>query len=206
MISMPSNSQSVQKAKYLKEDLNRYLQVNTTYPVEAIRSNIEGDVVYSFTVNKNGRLENLALENYPKELLLNSTKTSMSLLDGEWKPALLNDTPIEKKYQIVFRFRSYVDTSPFDYKGQSLKFMDKQKYEKALKTLDSGIEDNNYDYELFDLRAKVKETLGDHEGAKQDASVSDKLKDEIMTVVGVTSTLVRKTVPLGVTKVVAVPQ
>lgn len=161
IISMPCNSQSIQKAKYLKEDLDRYLLINTKYPDEAMMSNIQGDVVYSFTVNKIGRLENLALMNYPKELLLNSSRISMSSLSGEWKPAQIDGNPIDKKYQIVFRFRTYLDTEPYDFKGQSKKLVEKQKYEKALKTLDEGIEDNNYDYELYALRSKVKALLGD---------------------------------------------
>jgi hypothetical protein len=206
IISMASNSQAIQKAKYLKEDLDRYLLINTKYPEEAMRSNIQGDVVYSFTVNKIGRLENLALMNYPKELLLNSSRTSMSSLDGEWRPAQINDNSIDKKYQIVFRFRTYVDTKPYDFKGQSKKLVEKQKYEKALKTLDEGIEDNNYDYELYALRSKVKALLGDSEGSKKDEDISNNLKDEIMTIVDVTSMLVRRTVPLGVTKVVVSQQ
>lgn len=206
LISIPSNSQSVQNAKYLKEDLNRFLSINTKYPIEAVISQIQGDVVYSFTINKNGRLENLALKNYPSELLLNSSKTSMSLLNGEWKPAVLNDTPIDKKYQVVFRYRTYMDTNPFDYKGQSRKLLEKKKYEKALKTLDSGVEDNSYDYELYDLRSKVKEALGDSEGAKKDESVSNSLKDEILTIVYINEILIRRTVPLGVTKTVVVSQ
>ncbi|HLN21020.1 MAG TPA: energy transducer TonB, partial [Bacteroidales bacterium] len=206
IISMPCNSQSIQKAKYLKEDLDRYLLINTKYPDEAMISNIQGDVVYSFTVNKIGRLENLALMNYPKELLLNSSRTSMSSLSGEWKPALINDNPVDKKYQIVFRFRIYFDTKPYDYKGQSKKLVEKQKNEKALKALDDGIEDNNYDYELYYLRSKVKTLLGDSEGSKKDEDISNNLKDEIMTIVDVTPMLVRRTVPLGVTKVVVSQQ
>jgi hypothetical protein len=190
----------------MKEDLDKFLSTNTRYPIEAVRSQIQGDVVYSFTINKNGSLENLALMNYPSELLLNSSKISMSLLNGEWKPALLNDTPIDKKYQIVFRFRTYMDTNPFDYKGQSRKLIEKKKYEKALMTLDSGVQDNMYDYELYDLRSKVKEALGDSEGAKKDESISSSLKDEIMAVIDVNEIIVRKTAPLGVTKTVVVSQ
>lgn len=144
--------------------------------------------------------------NYPSELLLNSSKTSMSLLNGEWEPALINDTPVDKKYQIVFRFRTYMDTKPIDYKGKSRKLIKKEKYEKALKTLDTGVQDNIYDYELYDLRSKVKEALGDSEGAKKDESISSSLKDEIMTVIDVNEIMVRRTVPLGVTKTVVVSQ
>jgi len=206
LTTMSSNSQSIQNARYMKEDLDKFLSTNTRYPIEAVRSQIQGDVVYSFTINKNGSLENLALMNYPSELLLNSSKISMSLLNGEWKPALLNDTPIDKKYQIVFRFRTYMDTNPFDYKGQSRKLIEKKKYEKALMTLDSGVQDNMYDYELYDLRSKVKEALGDSEGAKKDESISSSLKDEIMAVIDVNEIIVRKTAPLGVTKTVVVSQ
>jgi len=203
-ISLSASSQPVQKAEYTKEDLGKYLSVNTKYPVEAMRDNIQGDVVFSFTINKNGIFENLALIQSPDVSLLNSSRTSMSSLDGEWKPALINSVPADMKYQIVFRFRIFIENKPSDYKEQSRKLFEKQKYEKALKALDSGIEDNKYDYDLYDLRSKVKEALGDSEGAKMDENTSYNLKDLIMTIVDVN--VVRKSAPLGVTKTVTVSQ
>ena len=210
-IFMYSNSQIVQKpdsiikyekAKYLKQDLNKFLSLNTEYPYTEMTSMINGDVVFSFIITRNGTLESLALKDYPNASFLNSSKNAINSLDGEWSPAKLNDAPIDKKYLIVFRFRTYVEREPFDCKAQGRNFFEKQKYERALKTFDSGIEDNKYDYELYELRSKVKEMLGDNEGAKNDQLNSLRLKDEIMSIIDITSMIVRRTVKLGESTIV----
>lgn len=205
-IFMYSNSQIVQKpdsiiryekAKYLKQDLNKFLSTHTEYPYTEMTSMINGDVVFSFIINRNGTLESLALKDYPNASFLNSSKKAINSLDGEWSPAKLNDAPVDKKYLIVFRFRTYVERQPYDCKAQSRNLFEKQKYERALKTLNSGIEDNKYDYELYELRSKVKEMLGDYEGAKNDQLNSHRLQVEIMSIIDITSMVVRRTVKLG---------
>jgi len=208
-IFMYSNSQIVQKsdsivkyekARYLKQDLNKFLILKTLYPTSELTSMITGDVVFSFIINKNGQLENLALKDFDNASLLNSSKNAIESLDGEWSPAKLNDSPVDMKYLIVFRFRTSLERKPYDYKGQSRNLIEKQKYERALKTLNSGIEDNKYDYELYELRSKVKEMLGDIEGAKYDQLNSLRHKVEIMSIIDVTEPIVRRIGPLGVTK------
>jgi hypothetical protein len=207
-IFMYSNSQIVQKpdfviryekAKYLKQDLNKFLSMNTEYPFAEMTNRINGDVVFSFIINRNGMLESLALKDYPNSSFLNSSKNAINSLDGEWSPTKLNDTPVDKKYLIVFRFRTYFERKPFDYKAQGTNLIGKQKYERALKSLNSGIEDNKYDYELYELRSKVKEMLGDNEGAKNDQINSFRLKDEIMSIIDINAIAVRRTVKLGET-------
>jgi tetratricopeptide (TPR) repeat protein len=201
-----SNSQIVQKpdsiiryekAKYLKQDLNKFLSTHTEYPYTEMTSMVNGDVVFSFIINRNGKMESLALKDYPNASFLNSSKNAINSLDGEWHPAKLNDSPVDMKYLIVFRFRAYFERKPFDCKAQGKNFFEKQKYKRALKTFNSGIEDNKYDYELYELRSKVKEILGDNEGAKNDQIKSLRLKDEIMSIIDITVIGVRRTVKLG---------
>jgi len=205
-IFMDSNSQSVQqpdsgikteKAKYLNGDLNKILSTKAKYPETEMMNGTQGDVAFSFQILSNGKLENLAVKNSSDNSLLNSAKMAMYLLDGEWSPAKLNDVPTDQKYLIAFRFRIYMGTSPYDYKGQGKKLVEKQKYEKALKNFNIGIEDNKYDCELYELRSKVKELLGDVDGAKKDQVYALNLKDEIMSIIDITVIGVRSIVKLG---------
>ena len=205
-IFMYSNGQPVQKpdsiikyekAKYLKQDLNKFLSLKTEYPYTEMISMKNGDVVFSFIITRNGTLESLALKDYPDASFLNSSKNAINSLDGEWSPTKINDSPVDMKYLIVFRFRTYVERKPYDCKAQARNLFERQKYERALKTLNSGIEDNKYDYELYELRSKVKEILGDNEGAKNDQLNSLRLKYEIMSIIDITSMVVRRTVKLG---------
>jgi tetratricopeptide (TPR) repeat protein len=202
IVQKPDSFTRYEKAKYLKEDLNKFLSINTKYPFAEMTNMINGDVVFSFIISWNGKLESLALKDYPNASFLNSSKIAINSLDGEWSPAKLNEVPVDKKYLIVFRFRTYLERKPFDYKAQGLNLFKKQKYERALKTFNSGIEDNKYDYELYELRSKVKEMLGDNEGAKNDQLNSLRLKDEIMSIIDITAIGVRRTVKLGETTTV----
>lgn len=213
-ISMISKSQIIQKsdsiirnkkAVYLKEDLTKFLSINTKYPKEEMMDHIQGDVVFSFIINKNGKLGSLALESIPNISLLNSAKIAINSLDGEWNSAMINNAPADRKYLIVFRFRTYLDSRPNDHKGQARKLFEKQKYERTLKLYNEGIKNNRYDFELFEFRSKVKEMLGDIEGAKSDQSISLKLKDEIMSIIDVNAIGVTRTVKMG-ERIISVPQ
>jgi hypothetical protein len=213
-IFMNSRSQPIQKpdsiityikARYVKGNLSESLAINTRYPKEEMMNRIQGDVVLSFIINKNGKMGSLALESLPDISLLNSAKTAINSLDEEWEPTLINNAPVDKKYSIVFRFRTYVDSRPYDYKGQAKKLFEKQKYERALKLYNEGINDNKYDFELFEIRSKVKELLGDVEGARTDQSVSLKLKEEIMSIIDITAIGVTRTIRTG-SRIVSVPQ
>lgn len=196
-----------EKAKYLKEDLNKFLSARTKYPFDEMSRNIGGDVVFSIVINKDGMIGNMELQSLPNISLVNSAKAAINSLDGEWKPALIDNNPAEKEYLIVFRFRPFLDSRPVDYKSQANKQFKKQKYEKALAIYNDGIKDNNYDYELYEFRSKVKEALGDTIGAKEDLFVSNNLKNEIMSIVDIQGTIVRKVGVITTTKtvIVAVP-
>jgi hypothetical protein len=212
---MYSNSQIVQnpdslikyeKARYLKQDLYKFLSTHTEYPYTEMMSMLDGDVVFSFNINRDGKLESLALKDYSDASFINNSKNAISLLDGEWSPTKLNDAPVEQKYILVFRYRTYVERKPYDCRAESRKLIEKQKFEKALKTLNSGIEDNKYDYELYELRSQAKEKLGDNEGAKDDQLNSLRLKVEVMSVIDVTSMVVRRTVKMGETVITGPPR
>lgn len=175
-----------QKARYLKEDLKAFLTRNTLYPREGLSNNIEGDVVLSFVINKEGRMDSLTIENSADNSLAVSAVTAFTKVsDHEWSPARVNDQPVDQKYKVVFRFRQFFDTEPYDYKAQAWRLFDKEKYEKALKVYNEGIEDNQYDVAMFEERSRVKKILGDTEGSQLDHAIAAALKEEIMTVVNI---------------------
>jgi hypothetical protein len=214
LIFMNSRSQTIQKddsintyekAMYLKEDLTKFLSKNTKYPKEEMMNQIKGDVVFSFIISKNGKMGSLALESLPNISLINSAKDAINSLDGEWKPAMINNAPADKRYLIVFRFRTYLGYKPGDHRSQAGKLFEKQKYERALKLYDEEIDDNKYDFELYESRSKVKEKLGDVEGAKTDQSISHDLKDKIMSIIDITGIGITRTVIRG-ERIVSVPE
>lgn len=175
-----------ERARYLKGDPNRFIRDNTAYPKEGITNKIEGDVVVSFIIKKNGTLDSLVKVSSPDvSLSVNSIVVANSIDKEGWSPTKINNLPIDKKYYMVFRYRIFLNSRPYDYKGKAQEFFENQKYEKALKLYDKWIKDNQYNFESFESRSKVKAILGDMEGAKKDQLISLRLKDEMMSVVNV---------------------
>lgn len=175
-----------QKASYLKEDLKAFLTKNILYPKEGITNNIEGDVVLSFVINKEGHMDSITVESSADHSLTISAVTAFTQVsDNEWSPAKVNDVPIDHRNKVIFRFRQFLNEEPYDYKAKARQLFDKEKYEKALKVYDEGIADNQYDVALFNERSRVKKILGDIEGSKLDHVIATSLKEEIMTVINV---------------------
>jgi hypothetical protein len=198
----PDSAIKYEKAEYLNGDLVKYLTNRTKYPQEEMINQVNGDVIFTFTITKDGKLEDLALKNYPNSELLNSSRIAMNSLYMEWKPAMLNDTAVERKYSIVFRFRVYANSRPVDCKPQVRKLFAKQKYDRALKIINSAIADNKYDHELYELSSKIKMSLGDKDGSMTDLSMADNLKDEMMGIIDVAVMYVTRIVKLEQTNTV----
>ena len=193
-IQKPDSTSTIVKAEFLKENLTTFLHKNTKYPGSALQNNIEGDVILSFVIRKDGKLDSLLAISSPDMVLSRSAFESFKLTDGKWSPTVDDNGPIDKKYLIVFRYRMSMNIGPTDYKADADGYFKKQKFEKALKNYNRAIEDNQYDAEAFESRAKVKEKLGELEGSKQDYKTSQLLKNEIMTYVDVIAVGVRREV------------
>ena len=174
-----------EKTEYLKEDLTEYLQKKVKYPIEALKSNIEGDVILSFVITEKAEFDSLTLALSPNKLISHSSLITFDEIANEWKPSKIDGKPVNKKYLVIFRYRIYTNSSAPDYKKRANKYYLKQKYDKALKYYNKAIELNKYDTELFDSRSKVNEILGNKEQAKQDLATSNTLKNEIFTVIDV---------------------
>jgi tetratricopeptide (TPR) repeat protein len=177
-----------EKAKYLQGDLTVLLSAKVKYPEDALMKDIQGDVLFSFSVKKDGRSEKLLLVGSPDISLSTGSIVALNSIIGAFSPARINNVPVDKEYLIVFRYRIFINSQPTDYRGLVKKSIDKQKYDKALKLCNQGIIDNEYDSGLFELRSIAKEKLGDAEGAKKDKQAALKLNDEIMTIINVNAT------------------
>ena len=174
-----------EKARYLNGDLANFLKYKTHYPQDAFTNGIEGDVVFSMVIHKNGELDSLLFVSSPNIMLSQSTLTSLMSMEKKWSPASVNNIPINKKYFIVFRYRAYMNTEPDDFKGRADGLFEKKKYDRALKIFNQAIQENKFDYTLLESRSKVKELLGDIEGSKQDHNAATKLNDDVMTFVDI---------------------
>jgi len=183
-----------ENAKYMNGDLNTILNSNIKYPTDGLKNNVQGDVVLSFLITKNGKLDSLVILSSPSMALSTSSIVTFNSLENEWIPCKINNDYVDKKYLIVFRYRMYLNTTPPTYKKDADKLFKKQKFDKALKLYNKAIKENQYDYELFEARAVTKENLGDTEGAKEDRATSILIKNEILTFVDVVGIGMTRTV------------
>ncbi len=198
--------QAFEKARYLKENMTRYLFKTVKYPEALLTKNIQGDVVLSLKITRNGKLDSLAILKSPDFSLSTSAIVAINSLEKEWSPTRINDSPVDRNYLIIFRYRIYLETQPADFKTKAVEYFKEQKYEKALKLFNKAIKDNQYDFELFEYRSKIKETLGDSEGSKQDYITSINFKNEVMSIVNVYARGVRTIRTIRTeTRIVTVP-
>ncbi len=81
-----------------------FLKDNITYPSKAISNNIEGEVMVSFTVNKNGNLESLSFD---QKLGYDCEREVFNALakSGKWNPAIKDGKPADMRIKIPIQFK-----------------------------------------------------------------------------------------------------
>ncbi len=177
--------QNTTKAEYLAGNLAKIIEDRITYPEEAIKNNVKGDVLLSFVINSSGRLDSLEVTESPVGILSYEAKSAINRIKNIWKPCTVNGKKVNKRYSIVFRFRLYKNKKPPTYIKRADKLFNRDKYKKALKLYNKAIEDNRYNYKLFESLAETKDMLGDKDGAEADFKKVDRLIDNIMVIVDV---------------------
>jgi hypothetical protein len=186
-----------QKASFNGADLTAYLSKSALYPQSCLAGNIQGDVVLAFNITKDGTLDGMLLVSSPDQALTLSAVAALTSLEKSWKPTLINDVPVTKKYLTVFRYRMYMNSAPIDYRKEIKRLMEKEKYDKALKVCNTAIKDNKYDFQLYKYRSQVKEKLGDTEGSEKDRLTSVGINDQVMVVINIDVRGVTRKVMVG---------
>ena len=176
---------SIKNAEYLKDDLTKYLQTNLKYPKEAVEANLQGDVILAFKIDKNGKSDSLNIISSPSKILSYSSSISFNQLEDKWSPCKVNGNPIDKIYMLVIRYRMWLNTHPPEYMKKAEKFVEKQKYDKALEYYNLAIKENKYDYKQFESRSKLEKILSNIGSAKEDSLQAIRLKNEIISVVDI---------------------
>jgi TonB family protein len=189
----------IQKAMYSVSNLDSLLAKKVSYPLESLKSSSEGDVIISFTITKDGKLENPGIEKSPDLEMSKASMEALKNLTAKWVPAKSGDSPINKKYFAVFRYRIYYNSAPTPLSAAAEKQVNKGNFPKALKHYNNAIEENPYDKNLFLARSKTKKALGDEAGSAQDNAEYLRLDEEIMAVIDLFAIATQKTVTRTVT-------
>ena len=182
----PDTGTTIVKAIYQKEDIKKALWRNLIYPQEAFMNQIQGDVILSFVINANGKLDDISVVSTPSEILSLSSIVSLNEVSEGWNPSKVNGVSIDKTYLLVYRYRVFMNSAQPDYEKKAAKMLEKQKFEKALKFYNKAIDENKFDFKLFEGRAKTEELLGDLANAKNDREQMTHLKNVIISTIDVT--------------------
>lgn len=83
-------------------DFRSFLMDQLTWPPEAIRNRIEGTVIVSFRVDKQGKLQNLSITCY-SDVLRNAVSGFFQMLP-DWDPAVSHNRAIEWKETVEIPF------------------------------------------------------------------------------------------------------
>lgn len=85
-------------------NLYDYFNANLVYPASALKDSIQGVQIISFVINKNGKVEQIEVE---QSLGEEFEKESIRLIENmpEWKPAKLDGKPVSTRISIPITFQ-----------------------------------------------------------------------------------------------------
>lgn len=95
-------------------DFRQWLQMRIRYPQEAMKKKIQGRVVATFIIEKDGSLTNIDLLQSPDKLLSDEARRVLeSTPAGSWTPGMQKGAPVRIKYTLPIDFRFH-GSSPDD--------------------------------------------------------------------------------------------
>jgi protein TonB len=83
--------------------VRRYIELNVVYPLKAIKQKINGVVILSFDVNKQGEVDNIQVERGVNPMLDSEAIKAVSNMP-RWKPGIRHGRPVVVKFVIPVRF------------------------------------------------------------------------------------------------------
>ncbi len=85
------------------DGVRRYIELTVNYPAQAIRQKINGVVLLSFDVNKQGEIDNIQVERSVNPMLDQEAVKAIKNMP-RWKPGLRHGRPVIVKFVIPVRF------------------------------------------------------------------------------------------------------
>lgn len=179
----PETESDFVKATYSKGNLINILGQDLTYSKEAAANGTEGYVTFLVEIDQNGKLVSVTPKERVSDFLANPSRAAIDKLTADWKPSKVNGQAVAREYLLVFSYKIFYNALPLDYHAMAMKYEDKGKLEKAVKTYDDAIKNYPYDPVYYTMRAKFKKLLDDTDGALADELMAQKINMEVLAVV-----------------------
>lgn len=87
-----------------KGDINLWLAQNMRYPEEAEKNNIEGKVIVSFVIEKDGSVSNIKALKSPHSSLTEEVVRLVKAMPN-WNPGTMSGKPVRVKYVLPLSFK-----------------------------------------------------------------------------------------------------
>lgn len=87
-----------------KEEMTKYIQKNLKYPTFARENGIQGRVIVSFTVERDGSITDIEVLRSPAEKLSQEAIRIVKNMP-KWKPGLLKGNPVRVKLMLPITFK-----------------------------------------------------------------------------------------------------
>jgi periplasmic protein TonB len=85
------------------DGVRRYIEMSVIYPIQAIKQKINGVVIISFDVNKQGNIDNIQVERGVNPMLDKEAIKAVKDMP-RWKPGIRHGKPVIVKFVIPVRF------------------------------------------------------------------------------------------------------
>jgi len=85
------------------DGVRRYIELTVIYPVQAIKKKINGVVIISFNINKQGEVDNIQVERGVNPMLDTEAIKAVRNMP-RWKPGMRHGKPVVVKFVIPVRF------------------------------------------------------------------------------------------------------
>lgn len=85
-------------------DINLWLAQNMRYPEEAEKNNIEGKVIVSFVIEKDGSVSNIKALRSPHSSLTEEVVRLVKAMPN-WNPGTMSGKPVRVKYVLPLSFK-----------------------------------------------------------------------------------------------------
>ncbi|MBK6281339.1 MAG: TonB family protein [Draconibacterium sp.] len=146
---------NIEHAKLIDADVQQFFASNTSYPQKAAINEIEGNVVVSFIISKNGQIDSIQIVNNPNNILAVEVLVALEKSYGLWIPCKVNGNAVDKKYLGCFKFLMSKASVFTDNRNKGIKNLQKGDYEKSLKYINKALTIDEYNSELYQARANV---------------------------------------------------
>lgn len=167
--------------------ISAILAENIQYPREARVNMEDGLILLGIKIDESGSIDSISILEQADEALMIEVFESLATLKEKWHPDFLEGRETNKTYLMSFLFHVEKGNSPptTQPKDIPIKYLEKEKPEKALDSVMELLQQNPYDPDLIAIRAEAFRQLGEQEKFQKDYLQAKYLRKEILAQISV---------------------